>query len=277
MKKYIKGKDGKFKGSLPSPASIPAVPSGDLPKVPSSASNPNGETKRLESKVAVRGFSMSEEERNYVNNFATNLHKERLAGAVAKPEYLSISAGVEKHDDAFLYMREDDFCLSVYSKEFKGFTGVAIEDDDNPGLYNASLGSSSFNSMAEDLLEKQFDSLDEAEKWLTEELNKRTYVMSKFRNLIKEDPYGLEKTITSKLEQMGRGDLVPIVPSLYSMGDGVKINGSQVLISYTAVPFGNVGVLVGKGANSPISGLHGYSRSEDKEAVLFGLFVALSE
>lgn len=43
MKKYIKGKDGKFKGSIPSPASIPSVPTSKLPPVPAAATSPQPE------------------------------------------------------------------------------------------------------------------------------------------------------------------------------------------------------------------------------------------
>lgn len=43
MKKYIKGKDGKFKGSIPSPSSIPSIPSSKLPPVPTDAASPQTE------------------------------------------------------------------------------------------------------------------------------------------------------------------------------------------------------------------------------------------
>jgi hypothetical protein len=39
MKKYIKGKDGKFKGSIPSPASIPSTPTSKLPPVPADSAS----------------------------------------------------------------------------------------------------------------------------------------------------------------------------------------------------------------------------------------------
>jgi hypothetical protein len=270
-KKYIKGKDGKFKGSLPDPTMLPQPPvSNSLPPLPpATPAAPSGSYEASISRI---------HDAELIERFYANLAAERYEAAEVNPEYLTIPKVDDTYRDAYMEYEEDDYCMTVMSKKFKSLGGAVIQDDNDETVYNAEVSSTYFGPFV-GLASKQFPSIQAAKPWLIEETNKRSIVLAKFKEVYESDEIGLQKTIETKLVEIGREDLVPLDHRMFSRDEGLEVNGSKVKIDYTMYPLGNVGIQIEKRdkAHPDETEAHVHYYKEGNKAVLFGLFVALSE
>lgn len=262
MPKYIKGKDGKFKGSIP-----------DMGSAPSTISNLPKKAANLDKKVA-RGVGKQPYEHPNPSS-PTNEYSSALESRsdTTQDSYFNHDTGSFK--DAHVDYAESNNIVSLSSEVSKSLSGVAMPDSEDNNILKAEILNIYFDSR-KTLEEKHFTNMSEAKVWIAERLNARTQLVGRFHELASKDPDKLKASLESKLLQSGRGDLTPIRIEKFIHSDGVEVNGSIIKVDKTKNPF-TAAVNVSKNDNTPFAGEHEFHNNDDMRAVMYGLFVAFSE
>lgn len=179
MKKYIKGKDGKFKGSIPSPASIPSVSTSKLPPLPVDASTPKTNKPQPETLRALAELK-----------------------AVGYPAWESVLQEIpEVWDGVDLTLKSvesEDGGSEYYFKDFKTSDGSSamlgsIEDSIDGGYvatYEVEL-----DGDLEEAGSETFSSKSEAEAWLEESMKRSADYIVNFDNTWKHFPGDIDREI----------------------------------------------------------------------------------
>lgn len=140
-KKYIKGKNGKFRGSLPDAVSVPKQhTSNALPKIPNKPNTSKPSQNSKEGTPAeennLLGFDSE-----YLRNFYQQRERDKIEEAIIVPEYLSLPDLDTEFEDAYVEYEEKDYMVSLHSKAapaIKGIAGVDMGEGHN-GKYSASV------------------------------------------------------------------------------------------------------------------------------------------
>lgn len=282
MTKYIKGKDGKFKGSLPDAVSAPKRhTSNALPKIPNKP-NPSNPSQNSKEGTPAEANNLLGFDSEYLRNFYQQRERDKTQEATVVPEYLSLPDLDTEFEDVYVEYEEKDYLVSVYSKAVPAIRGTAGLDigNNNNGEYSASVYSI-YGDTSSPLEIAEFDSLEESTVWLKKEINKRTNIISTFNSIVKNDEAGLTKTIEAKLTEIGREDLVPInnenyYPNYYDGSELPEINGLQIIMEPGKFGRGAI-VHIGQTKDSRLVPQHIYYGKNARKAVLFGLFITLAK
>jgi hypothetical protein len=282
MAKYIKGKDGKFKGSLPDAVSVPKrTTSNALPKIPNK-SNTGSSSQDSKESTPVEANNILGFDSEYLRNFYQQRERDKIEEAIIVPEYLSLPNLDTEFEDAYVEYEEKDYMVSLHSKAAPAIKGIAGVDmgENNNGKYSASVYSI-YGDASSPLEIAEFDSLDESTVWLKKEINKRTHIISTFNNIVENDEAGLTKTIEARLTEIGREYLVPInndnyYPNYYADIELPEINGLQIIVEPGKFGRGAI-VYIGQTKDSRLVPQHIYYGKNARKAVLFGLFITLAK
>jgi hypothetical protein len=262
MPKYIKGKDGKFKGSIP-----------DMGSAPSTISNLPKKAAHLDKKVA-RGVG----KQPYEQDSHSSPVAEYFSGLESRSDTTQDSYfnhDTESFTDAHVDYAEGNNIISIGSEVSKSLSGVAMPDSGDNNILKAEILNIYFDSR-KTLEEKRFTNMSEAKVWIAERLNARTQLVGRFHELVSDNPDKLKASLEAKLSQSGRGDLTPIRVEKFIHSEGVEVNGSIIKVDKTKNPF-TAAVNVSKNDNTPFTGEHEFHNNDDMRAVMYGLFVAFSE
>lgn len=150
MKKYIKGKDGKFRGSLPDPSTVPSI-SAPLSRLPE-----------------VSDTSNSVDNNYDVENNVAEIYN-KIAAARKTSDTVSLDEWIAETGGSVLFQRPEE------SKDLAATVQIL-----DPNKVEASITVKDVRGGENVLAYKTFNSPRDAESWATQELEKRTAVVSEF-------------------------------------------------------------------------------------------------
>lgn len=292
-KRYLKGKDGKFSGSIPgapklpkSAASLPTIPGSPLsvtrggknPTSPEAASIPSASSQNLSNSLdnAYRAMAAAIEERR-PKFHEMKTHEERIErliefrNAEPNPELISFKSVPEVLIST--EMSEPGYATVYGSRQHKTYSAVAKLNEET-NKFEATVINSVFNHSNE-LATDTFDSEDEAKQFAKENLAHHLQIVDKFRNAMNNNRSTLLATLESELISDGYLKLAP----LEEEGKFLAIASGKLPIRDCEFKFDfgrglNSSVIVSKKNPDGTTSKYDYAAKDIERVALFALFIA---
>lgn len=278
-KRYLKNKDGKFKGSLPSapnftqPLANPVVPSAAA-LTPKSTTSPSPATTGY-------NFGYKEMEEAYLRRIPKfdemgtreEMQKKLIEFRRTEPDLSLLSTESLPEVIIGTELSEPGYATVYGSRQHKTYSAM-VRLNDETGEFEVSVNNNVFNSDTE-LISASFASEEEAKEFAKENLTHHLQMVSKFRAAMNTEKYTLLTTIESQLISDGYLKLAP----LEQEDKFLALASGKISIRDCEFEFGrglNRSVTVSK-KNSDGS-ISKYDYSADLERVaLFALFIAYQD
>jgi hypothetical protein len=282
-KRYLKNKDGKFKGSLPSAPNI-AQPQ-DNPVVPSAAaaSNPKSATS---SSPATSGYNfgyreMEEASLRRIPKFDEmgtheEMQKKLIEFRRAEPDPSLLSTESLPEVIIGTELSEPGYATVYGSRQHKTYSAM-VRLNDETGEFEVSVNNNVFNSDTE-LISASFTSEEEAKEFAKENLTHHLQMVSKFRAAMNNDSNTLLATIESELISDGYLKLAPLEQEdkFFALASG-KIPIRDCEFEFEFGRGLNRSVTVSKKNSDGTVSTYDYAANDLERVVLFGLYIAMHD
>lgn len=188
------------------------------------------------------------------------------------------------YEDAYIELEKDRESSSAKSQVLENIKGIAgkrmglPESEEDTKKYEATIFAAEAYGDCPFAIEK-FDTFEEANTWMVQEINKRTRLIERFENILEKDEIGLTKTIETKLVEIGRENLLPIDSENYYPNLSKGIAAPQLKGLFIAAQPGQYGkgsrVTIGVDNGHHYIPKHFYQSRSHDHAILFALYAAL--
>lgn len=277
MAKYIKGKDGKFKGSIPNPPTIPSsLTLPPAPSVPSFSSNEKFPKELVDSYREMATAYMDS-----IPKFTTkDSPEERLNKLkefrMSEPNPAYLTSETNPVPNIRLEIEEPGLIIEYGCKDHKTYHASVVPNEET-GLYEVTVYNNVFNHDVM-LEEAVFSDEDEAREYAKDHLKHHLTVVSKFRHLMHSDRRALQTTLEAELLSDGYLKLMPLEEEdkFRALATGkLPIRDSQFEITYGRGL--NTSITVSKPNKNGGITKYDYAANDLDRVIWFGVFVALHE
>lgn len=277
MTKYIKGKDGKFKGSIPNPPGMPSsLTPPPAPPVPA-ASSDNKIPRGLAEAYREMAAAMLESIPKFTRDDSPDEMLRKLTDfrmSEPNPDYLKPVTNPEP--EIRVNIEEPGLGIVYGSKDHKTYRASVILNEET-GLFEAEIYNSVFDREVM-LEESAFSDETEAREYAKQHLSHHLAVVSKFRHLMNTDRRALQVTLEAELLLDGYLKLTPLEEEdkFRALATGkLPIRDSQFEINYGRGL--NTSITVSKPNKNGGITKYDYAANDLDKVIWFGVFVALHE
>jgi hypothetical protein len=287
-KRYLKSKDGKFKGSLPGAPSLtrlPAVPAAPVPVPPTtsqaSSRNVSSGDSRVEEGMKDLGSAyraMADAIEARIPRFhEMDSEEEKLERLIefrrAEPSPALLSEYSMPQVPITRDFHEEGYASSYISRQHKTYEAFVKLDEEN-GKFEATVDNTVFGYSTK-LNSATFDSEEEAIRFAKDNLTHHLQIVDKFRNAMNNDRNTLLATIDAQLLSDGYLKLAPMEQEdkFLAVASG-KLPIRDCEFKFEFGRGLNRSVTVSKNKPDGTVSTYDYAAGDLDRVVLFALFVA---